>query len=71
MKNDKDNYLLPRWRQDTKNGKTKEVKAPREILIVLHHLIIVGGFFITIIVVVAAGSSTRGAYAKSGQLSRN
>jgi hypothetical protein len=66
MKNDRDNYLLPRWRQDTKKGKdSKEVKVSCQLLIVLHLLIIVGCLFI-IIVVVIANRSTREAYAKGG-----
>jgi hypothetical protein len=57
---DIDNYLLPRWHQDTKKRKD----------IILRLLIIIGGLLIIIIVVVA-GRSMRGTYAKSGQLSRS
>jgi hypothetical protein len=65
MKNDRDNYLLPRWRQDTKKGKhSKKWKLPHQLPIVLHFLIVIGRLFITIIV--ANGRSMRGAYAKSG-----
>jgi cytoskeletal protein RodZ len=63
MKNDRDNYLLHRWRQDTKKGKdSKKWKSSRQLLAVLCLLIIVGYLFIIIVV----GRSTRGAYAKSG-----
>jgi hypothetical protein len=66
MKNDRDNYLLPRWHQDTKKGKySKKWKSPRQLLVVLHLLIIVGCLVI-IIVIVVVGRSTKGAYAKGG-----
>jgi hypothetical protein len=66
MKNDRDNYLLPRWRQDIKKGKDlKKWKLPRQLLIVLRLLIVVGCPF-NIIIVVVVGKSTRRAYAKSG-----
>jgi hypothetical protein len=67
MKNDRENYLLPRWCQDTKKGKdSKKWKSPHQLLIVLHLLIIIGYLFIIInVVIVIVSRSMRGAYAKS------
>jgi hypothetical protein len=65
MKNDRDNYLLPRWRQDTKKGDdSKKWKVPRQLLIVLCLLVVVGRLFI-IIIIVTADRNMRGVYAKS------
>jgi hypothetical protein len=49
-----------------KGKRLEEVKAPRQLLIVLGLLIIVGLFFIIIVVIVTTGRSIRGAYAKGG-----
>jgi hypothetical protein len=69
MKNDKDNYLLPLCRQDTKKGKdSKKVEAPRGLLVVLCLLIIIGGILGIIVVIVWSMSGTN---AKSSQLSRS
>jgi hypothetical protein len=53
MKNDKDNYLLPLCRQDTKKGKdSKKVQAPHGLVIIFRLLIVVGGLLINIVVIV-------------------
>jgi hypothetical protein len=63
-KNDKDNYLLPLCRQDTKTGKdSKKVSVPCGLLIVLRLLVVVAGLLIIIIVVI---ESTSGTDTKSG-----
>jgi hypothetical protein len=66
MKNDRDNYLLPRWCQDTKKGKdSKKWKVLCQLLVVLRLLIDVGCHFTIAVVIIAAGSCTRGAMPKA------
>jgi hypothetical protein len=72
MKNDKDNYLLPLCRQDTKKGKdSKKVQAPHGLVIIFCLLIVVGGLLINIVVIVIVVGSTSGTDAKSSQLNRS
>jgi CHASE3 domain sensor protein len=70
MKNNKDNYLLPLCRQDTKKEKdSKKVQAPHGLLVVLRLFVIVGGLLIVIVVIVVGSMSETNA--KSSQLNRS